>query len=111
MSEIVLLSSTNPFKDAATPLVELINMAAGPLLLIVIALGTLYCIFLGVKLAKAEEPQDREKAKGALKNAIIGFVLIFVLIACMNVMVKPLTNWMNESGGTKIQLETSSSSK
>lgn len=93
-------SSVNPFLTAATPIINLINMAAGPLLGIVVALGTLYCVFLGVKLAKAEEPQDREKAKGALKNAIIGFLLIFVLIAAMNMMLGPLMGWMNDNMGT-----------
>ncbi|MDO4265440.1 MAG: pilin [Eubacteriales bacterium] len=107
MFETILLSgSSNPFASAARPIVELINMAAGPLLTIVVALGVIYCILLGVKLAKAEEPQEREKAKGALKNAIIGFVLIFVLIAALNAMVNPLMNWMNNNSSTQIELNT-----
>ncbi len=93
-------NNVNPFATAAQPIVKLIDQAAGPLLAIVVALGTLYCIFLGVKLAKAEEPQDREKAKGALKNAIIGFLLIFVLIAAMNLMLTPLMTWMNSNLAT-----------
>ena len=76
--------------------------------MIVAALGVIYCIILGAKLAKAEEPQDREKAKSSLKNAIIGFVLIFVLIAALNLMLDPLTEWMNKSGGTNIELEMES---
>lgn len=102
---LTAVAGANPFADAAKPIVELINSAAGPLLLIVVALGTLYCVFLGVKLAKAEEPQDREKAKNSLKNAIIGFVLIFVLIAALNIMTPSLMNWMNAQGGTNIQTE------
>lgn len=109
MVNLFVTASTNPFADAATPIVNLINMAAGPLLIIVVALGTLYCVFLGVKLAKAEEPQDREKAKNSLKNAIIGFVLIFVLIAALNIMKTPLLNWMNEQGGTNIQMDSGGS--
>ena len=68
------------FADIAAPIVSLLNSLMEPLLMIVGALGSLYCVVLGVKFAKAEEPQDREKAKGALKNAVVGFVLIFVLI-------------------------------
>ncbi|MFR5633577.1 MAG: Mbov_0395 family pilin-like conjugal transfer protein [Monoglobales bacterium] len=94
---MVLLSGTNPFQAAAEPIIELINMAATPLLAIVAALGVIYCIILGAKLAKAEEPQEREKAKGALKNAIIGFVLIFVMIVALKLMTKPLAEWMNNS--------------
>ena len=50
-------------RDRSKPVVELLNMALTPALGIVGALGAIYCIFLGAKLAKAEEPQDREKAK------------------------------------------------
>lgn len=98
MMELVLLTGNNPFAEVAKPVVDLINMAAAPMLGIVVALGAVYCIILGAKLAKAEEPQEREKAKGALKNAIIGFLLIFVLMAALNISVKPLTEWMTEAG-------------
>ncbi len=57
------------FTSVVTPIVTLLNSLLRPLLAIVGAAGTLYCVVLGVKFAKAEEPQDREKAKGALKNA------------------------------------------
>ncbi|MCQ2447975.1 MAG: pilin [Oscillibacter sp.] len=68
------------FTDVYTPIVELINSLMHPLMAVVVAVGALYCILLGVKFAQAEEPQQREKAKAHLKNAVIGFVLIFVLI-------------------------------
>ena len=77
-----------------SPIIALLNSMMRPLLAIVGALGSLYCVFLGLKFAKAEEPQDREKAKSQLKNAIIGFVLIFVLILALNVAMGPLTDWV-----------------
>ena len=83
--------------DIAAPLVSLLNSLMEPLLLIVGALGSLYCIILGVKYAKAEEPQDREKAKGSLKNAVVGFVLIFVLILALNLMMPQMVNWVNQN--------------
>ena len=78
----------------ASPIVALINSLMGPALAIVTALGSLYCVLLGVKFAKAEEPQEREKAKSHLKNAIIGFVLIFVLILALNLAKDPLIAWV-----------------
>ncbi len=81
------------------PIVELLNSMMRPLLAIVGALGSLYCVFLGLKFAKAEEPQDREKAKAHLKSAIIGFVLIFVLILAMNAAMGPLTDWVTANTG------------
>ena len=72
----------------------MINSALTPALGIVGALGAIYCILLGAKLAKAEEPQDREKAKNSLKNAIIGFLLIFVLIVVLKIGMSTMTDWM-----------------
>ncbi|MBQ8116730.1 MAG: hypothetical protein IJ147_01500 [Lachnospiraceae bacterium] len=87
---------TGPDFDAVTsPIVDLIDSLLGPAIAIVGALGTVYCVILGAKFAKAEEPQEREKAKAHLKNAIIGFVLIFVLIVVLKGAIKPLTNWVN----------------
>lgn len=103
--DYLMLLSQNPFNAVSGGVVSLIEMAAGPALAIVGALGVIYCILLGVKFAKAEEPQDREKAKGALKNAIIGFVLIFVLIFVLMKGLPAMTNWLNaNSGGTQISI-------
>ena len=83
------------FESVYAPIVNLLNSLLGPLLAIVGAIGALYCVLLGVKYAKAEEPQDREKAKSHLKNAIIGFVLIFVLILVLNLLLPVMKRWVN----------------
>ena len=88
-------TTANPFATVANPITSLFEMAFVPVLGIVTAIGAIYCIFLGLKLAKAEEPQDREKAKGALKTAIIGFVLIFVLVVALRLGVTAMSGWMN----------------
>lgn len=85
------------FTGIANPIVALLNSIMAPLLAIVGAAGALYCVVLGVKFAKAGEPQEREKAKGALKNAIIGFVLIFVLILALNILMPQMVNWVNSN--------------
>lgn len=94
------------FSGAATPVVSLINSLVGPIISVVAAVGAIYCVILGVKLAKADEPQEREKAKMALKNAIIGFFLIFILIVVMRLMVPTLVQWVNSNanGNTQIQV-------
>ncbi|MCR5587588.1 MAG: pilin [Lachnospiraceae bacterium] len=89
--------AASDFTAVVKPIVGLMNKFVNPLLLLVGAGGTIYSIMLGVKYATAEEPQEREKRKQALKTAIIGFVLIFVLIVALKLSIEPLTNWMNES--------------
>ena len=105
---VTALSSTAFAKGAnldgvVDPIVALINSMMGPALALVGAIGSLYCVLLGVKFAKAEEPQDREKAKAHLKNAIIGFVLIFVLILALNLSMNPLIAWV-ENNTTGVNL-------
>ena len=82
------------FDSITKPIVDLINSLMAPALAIVGAIGSLYCVVLGVKYAKAEEPQDREKAKGHLKSAIIGFVLIFVLMLALKLAMPILQQWV-----------------
>ena len=82
------------FADIAAPIVSLLNSLMEPLLLIVGALGSLYCVVLGVKYAKADDPQEHEKAKNGLKNAIIGFVLIFVLLIMLQVGISIFSEWL-----------------
>ena len=89
------------FAGVVSPVVELLNSLMTPLLTIVGAVGALYCVLLGVKFAKAEEPQDREKAKTHLKNAIIGFVLIFVLILMLRLLMPVMIKWVNDNAVAK----------
>jgi len=79
--------------EAVSPVIELLNKLLKPLIAVIAAVGTLYCVVLGVKYARAEEPQDREKAKQHLKSAIIGFILIFVLMVVLNGVKEPLLEW------------------
>ena len=85
------------FDTVTKPIVDLINSMLSPILAIVGAVGSLYCVVLGVKYAKAEEPQDREKAKGHLKSAIIGFVLIFVLMLALKLAMPILQDWVKNN--------------
>jgi phosphotransferase system glucose/maltose/N-acetylglucosamine-specific IIC component len=85
------------FDSITKPIVDLIDSLLTPALAIVGAVGSLYCVVLGVKYAKAEEPQDREKAKGHLKSAIIGFVLIFVLMLALKLATPILQQWVADN--------------
>ena len=93
-----LAANTSSYDTVVNPVISLLNSLLGPILGLVGAVGTLYCVLLGVKFAKAEEPQEREKAKAHLKNAIIGFVLIFVLIVALKLGMKAMTDWLATQG-------------
>ncbi|MCL2068348.1 MAG: pilin [Oscillospiraceae bacterium] len=97
LTNLLLLGTTtgpNPFTNVVRPIVALLNMVVAPAMLIVGALGSIYCIILGVKFAKAEEQQDRDKAKKSLQNALIGFISIFVLIAILRLGIPAMEAWL-----------------
>ncbi len=99
-----VLAEGEGLEAVTDPIVNLLRTLMTAALVLVVAVGALYCIILGVKFAKAEEPQDREKAKSHLQNAVIGFVLIFVLILVLNLVTPLLAEWVNDnvSGGDVI---------
>ena len=85
--------SERDLNQIVKPLLEVLGVVVPVLLSVVGALGAIWVIFLGVKYAKAEEPQEHEKARNNLKNAIIGFVLIFVLLVALQIALNVFTRW------------------
>lgn len=71
------------FYPIIAPILEVLNAILWPMIAVVVAVGSIYCIVLGVKIAKCDEQNSREKAKKDLIGAIIGFVIIFVLVVCI----------------------------
>ena len=86
------------FNPILQPVLEILNAILWPAIALVGALGTVYCIVLGVKLAKSDEAGSREKAKKDLIGAIVGFVIIFVLIVGLKIAMPILQDWV----GTQI---------
>ena len=85
------------FTAIVEPIVDLLETLLRPLMAVVGAVGSIYCILLGVKYIKAEEPQDREKAKQHLKSAIIGFLLIFIMMVILKLAMNPMLDWVEST--------------
>ena len=83
----------NDMNSIIQPLVDVCATLVPVLLTVVGAVGSLWCILLGVRYAKADDPQEHEKAKKGLINAIVGFVLIFVLLIMLNIGTDVFTEW------------------
>ena len=85
-------------KSIIQPVLDICDSLVPIMLLVVGAVGALWCILLGVKYAKADDPQEHEKAKKGLVNAIVGFVLIFILLIMLKIGTGVLTNWWDDYG-------------
>ncbi len=96
MNNLIILADQAPdLKEVTDPIIAFINSVLTVAIPLVSSVGALYCVLLGVRYARAEEPQDREKAKQHLKGAIIGFVLIFILIVALRIATPIMVEWMN----------------
>lgn len=89
-----LLSASVDFSPIIAPILEILNAILWPAIAVVVAVGSIYCVVLGVKIAKCDEQNSREKAKKDLIGAIIGFVIIFVLIVSLKIAVPILEQWV-----------------
>ncbi len=87
LPNIALAIDPTEVQNILTPVFEIIGTVVPILILLLGSVGSIWCIVLGVKYAKAEDPQEHEKAKKALVNAIVGFVLVFVLLIMLQLAV------------------------
>ena len=61
--------------------IGIVNVILPILIGCVVALGLFYGIQLAVKYAKAEEEEDKKKAKGSLINVIVGCLIAIIFVA------------------------------
>lgn len=64
-----------------------VNIVLPIIIGVVLLIGLIYSIYLGIKYAKAEEADDRNKQKQHLVGAVTGFAITLVLIAIINVVL------------------------
>ena len=99
MLNLLSTISVDDLNRIVSPIVEICGILIPVMLSVVGAVGGLYCILLGVKYDKADDPQEHEKAKNGLKNAIIGFILIFVLLIMLEVGINIFSDWLASHDG------------
>lgn len=74
-------SSVDVVDTAYKQFIGIFNTIMPILIAVVLAFGLIYSIVLGVQFAKAEDTDQRDKAKQRLINVIIGVVVAAVLMA------------------------------
>jgi hypothetical protein len=89
----MLLAAVN-FNPVIQPVLEILNAILWPAIAVTGSAGAIYCVFLGIKIAKSDEQNSREKAKKDLLGAVIGFALIFVLIVALKIAMPILQDWV-----------------
>ncbi len=92
--------------DMANSIFQYASYILIPIMVVVGVAGIFYSVYLGVQLAKADSADKRQEAKSRMVNAIIGFVVIFVLVLLMYLFCSHVDDLF---GWTKTQSNPTSS--
>ncbi|MBR7172242.1 MAG: hypothetical protein IKD36_00385 [Clostridia bacterium] len=76
------------------PIYEGLTLVGPYALSIVAVLSVFYGIFLGVKYAQAEDEATKANMQKTLMNFVIGAITIWVLLAVLYAIRKPLGQWI-----------------
>lgn len=102
MSSLGLLlgSWAEPIRNDPTygflaPIIDFIESALLPIMIVLIAVAAIYAIILGVNMAKAESAEKREEAKKRIINFIIGAVVIIVVLIIVYVLAANINSILN----------------
>ena len=68
-------------------LTRVLNNVLFPIIIVLASVGTIYAIYLGVMMAKAENAEKREEAKKRIINAVIALVIVVVLILLLQLFL------------------------
>ena len=76
-------------------LVNALDMLLWPLLILIASIATIYAVYLGVMLAKAEDSGERDKSKAKFINVIVAMVITIAIILLLKMVVMPgLKSWL-----------------
>lgn len=78
---------TEAISQAYSAFIKIVNIILPVLMCILLALGMFYGIQLGVKYAKAEEDDDKKKARGQLINVIVGVMIAILFVAIVEIVL------------------------
>lgn len=67
--------------------IGIVNIVLPVLMAFLLVLGMFYGIQLGVKYARAEEDDDKKKAKSSLINVIVGVLIAIVFVAVIQIIL------------------------
>ncbi len=77
------------------PIAKFLDNAIIPIIIIVSILGAIWIIWIGVQLAKAEDPSKANDQKKKLINVVIALIAVIVFIFLFTFIAAKLPTWIN----------------
>lgn len=89
-------AGTTPDGNAAIdPIYDALTKFGPPLMILLATVMALYGAIMGFSYSKAENADERDKAKKKLVYGLIGFGVIIVLVALLYMLRGPITDYTN----------------
>ncbi len=86
-------------------IVNAIESVLWPILIVVATVGSIYAIYLGINMAKAEESGKRDEARKHLINAVIAMAVTVVMILLINLVIIPnIPGWVANNDVTSSEV-------
>ncbi len=82
-------------------LLDFIEAAMWPIIIVLLAISAIYAIVLGVNMARAESAEQRDGAKKRIINFLIGAITIIVILVIIYVLAGNLTSIMGLTTSVK----------
>lgn len=83
--------STGAVESVATKgyatFIGIVNVILPIVIGVILVLGLFYGISLAIKYAKAEEDEDKKKAKSSLINVVVGCLIAIVFVAVVEIVL------------------------
>lgn len=67
--------------------IGIVNIVLPIIMSVLLVIGMFYGIQLGVKYAKAEDDEEKKKARGSLINVVVGVLIAIVFIAIIEIVL------------------------
>ena len=84
-------------------IVTAIENTLWPILVVVATVGSIYAIYLGIQMAKAEDASKREESKKRVINAVIAMgVTVVLIVIIQTVLIPNIPLWVSNINSEKI---------
>ncbi|MFW6029757.1 MAG: hypothetical protein ACOCRO_05830 [Halanaerobiales bacterium] len=80
-----------------TPLLEGLQAALVPILIVAGTAGAIYSVVLGVNMARAETAEKREEAKKRIINTVVAMIITILLIVIFFWFMSKAPDWIGEA--------------
>ena len=76
---------------------KVLDNILAPLLIVMASIGMIFAIFLGIKLARANNAEERDEAKKRVIYTVIGIAVCLALILIFKLFAKFSISWLGDS--------------